>query len=238
MYDIAKANRLAKKAREQAALPDQEVDRTALHTLQSKLYKRISDLIAVGFVDTDLDPIITLGDTLESIDVAAKETIAELQSDNSDDELMISTLNAVLTQITSQVTAAYSKKHYGRENILKMLEVILKVAEQSDVPYTDMLSESGYNQVLKQTHTLEEALELVDDALCLIGDPEEMIDTMLRSVLPQQLEQSGIPSLLLELMDVESYIQEAKNDILPQFRAYFEQIEDVMKNDIISIYNS
>lgn len=237
LYDIAKANRLAKKAREQAGLPDQEADRTALHALQSKLYKRISDLIAEGFVDTELDPIVTLGDTLESIDIAAKETIAQLRLENTDDELLVDALNAVLTQITSQVTSGYSKKHYGRESVSRILQIILKVAEERQESYTDTLSENAYNQVLKHTYTLDEALDLIDDALCLIGDPEEMMDAMIRKVLPQQLEQLGIPSEALELMDLDEFIEEAKKEIMPQFRAYFEQIEVVMKNDMISIYS-
>ena len=236
LYDITRADKLATVAKQQAGIEDVDTDRSTLHSLQRKIYRRIADIIAEGFTETILDPIITLGDTLESIEIATRETIAELDPEDTTEKHLINYLKSFLSQITSQLTAEYSKNYYSRERISQTLQLVLSTTEVSGETYTDLLSDKTYEEIMRQAYSIDEALEQVDVTMCALGDPEEIIDAMVRPMVISMLTEAGIPEAALELMDLEPFIEDAKSSILPQFRAYFSKIEDVLIQDINRIY--
>ncbi len=238
LYEIANVSKLGKMAKSQANLPDvEDPNQHKIYSFQKKLYKKLTDLIAEGFIETDLDPIITIGDLVESIEIVTNESLAETDPNNPEDKQLIVFINSVLNQITSQITNEYSKQYYTRDRVSNTLQLILDAAADNNESYTDILSQTAYEQMQRGAFTLEEALDQIDETMCLLGDPEEMVDTLIKSIIPEQLREIGIPEELMGLMDLQPIYDDAKKNILPSFRAYFAKIEEVIKADIQRIYS-
>lgn len=238
LYEVENISRLGKIAKKLANLPEiEDPNKAKIYSFQKKLYKRLTDLIAEGFIETDLDPIITIGDLVESIQIATNESLAEIDPNNTEDKQLIVFMNTLLGQITNQITSEYSKQYYTRDRVTNTLQLVLNATAEHNESYTDILTQAAYEQMQRGVYTLEEALEQVDETMCLLGDPEEIVDNLIKTLIPEQLREMEIPEELIGLMDLQPLYDEAKENILPSFRTYFSKIEEVIKADIQRIYS-